>query len=117
MIRTPKSPKKGLTLIKAISKFYWKSITFLGILALFITILTMTAPVLTHLIINFVKISPQNRNWNEGIYIVLGIFFTNLGKAILQSHLFYRFAVFGFNLSNTLSLLIYEKSLKYPSLC
>lgn len=40
-----------------------------------------------------------------------------LGKAVLQSHLYYQFAVFGFNLSNTLSLLIYEKSLKYPALC
>jgi hypothetical protein len=35
----------------------------------------------------------------------------------MQSHLYYRFAVFGFNLSNTLSLMLYQKSLNYPSLC
>lgn len=37
-----------------------------------------------------------------------------LAKAITQSHLYFKFAVFGFNLSNTLSLLIYAKALKYP---
>jgi ATP-binding cassette subfamily C (CFTR/MRP) protein 1 len=48
---------------------------------------------------------------------VVGITLITLGKAILQSHLYYKFAVFGFNLSNTLSLLIYAKSLKYAALC
>jgi hypothetical protein len=48
---------------------------------------------------------------------MIGIVLITLGKAIMQSHLYYQFAVFGFNLSNTLSLLIYEKSLKYPALC
>lgn len=48
---------------------------------------------------------------------MIGIVLITLGKAIMQSHLYYHFAVFGFNLSNTLSLLIYEKSLKYPALC
>jgi hypothetical protein len=48
---------------------------------------------------------------------MIGIVLITLGKAIMQSHLYYQFAVCGFNLSNTLSLLIYEKSLKYPALC
>jgi hypothetical protein len=77
----------------------------------------MTGPVLTHMIITFVKKAPEDRSWDEGIWITVGIVLITLGKAVLQSHLYYQFAVFGFNLSNTLSLLIYEKSLKYPALC
>jgi ABC-type multidrug transport system fused ATPase/permease subunit len=38
-----------------------------------------------------------------------------LAKALTQSHLYFKFAVFGFNLSNTLSLLVYSKALKYPA--
>jgi hypothetical protein len=44
--------------------------------------------------------------------LTAGLAFT---KAIIQSHLYFKFAVFGFNLSNTLSLLIYSKALKYPA--
>ena len=54
---------------------------------------------------------------NEGILLVLGISGISLVKALLQSHLYYKFAVLGFNLSNTLSLIIYDKALKYPALC
>lgn len=38
-------------------------------------------------------------------------------KLIVNSHVFYTFTILGYNLSNSLSLLIYEKSLKHPVLC
>jgi hypothetical protein len=79
----------------------------LAILSLVITVFTMTAPILTHKIITYIKIVPEDRSFDEGIWLVVGITLITLGKAILQSHLYYQFAVFGFNLSNTLSLLIY----------
>jgi hypothetical protein len=79
----------------------------LAILSLVITVFTMTAPILTHRIITYIKIVPEDRSFDEGIWLVVGITLITLGKAILQSHLYYQFAVFGFNLSNTLSLLIY----------
>jgi ABC-type bacteriocin/lantibiotic exporter with double-glycine peptidase domain len=49
--------------------------------------------------------------------LVAGITLLALAKALLQSHLYYRFAVLGFNLSNTLSLLVFAKALRYPALC
>jgi hypothetical protein len=67
----------------------------------------MTAPVLTHRIINYIKQAPEDRSYEEGGWLVGVITMITLGKAILQSHMYYQFAVFGFNLSNTLSLLIY----------
>ena len=38
-----------------------------------------------------------------------------LGKSLIQTHLYYLFAIFGFNISTSLSLLIYNKSLTYLS--
>lgn len=58
MITVQKSEKPGWTLLKAISHSYGKSLALLGMLALVITAFTMTAPVLTHMIIAFVKKSP-----------------------------------------------------------
>lgn len=117
MADIPRSSKKGWTLLKAIAKAYCSSVVFLGLLSLVITIFTMTAPILTHQIITYVKNSPEEREASQGLWLIMGIVAITIGKAIMQSHLYYKFAVFGFNLSNTLSLLIYEKSLKYPALC
>lgn len=103
--------------MKAITKAYKSSFIALSLLSLFITILTMAAPVLTHLIITYIKKPSQERSLNQGIFLVLGISGISLVKALLQSHLYYKFAVLGFNLSNTLSLIIYDKALKYPALC
>lgn len=103
--------------MRAIMKAYRSSFIALSLLSLFITILTMAAPVLTHLIITYIKKPSQERSFDEGILLVLGISAISLVKALLQSHLYYKFAVLGFNLSNTLSLIIYDKALKYPALC
>ena len=103
--------------MKAIFRAYNSSFIALSLLALFITILTMAAPVLTHLIITYIKKPTQERSLEEGIVLVIGISAISLVKALLQSHLYYKFAVLGFNLSNTLSLIIYDKALRYPALC
>lgn len=48
----------GITLLKSILKSYKGSLAILGIVALLITVLTMAAPVLTHLIISYIKQAP-----------------------------------------------------------
>jgi len=105
--QTRRSTRKGFTLLKAIARSYRLQILALAALSLVITVFTMTAPVLTHRIITYIKVVPEDRSFEEGVWLVVGITMITLGKAILQSHLYYQFAVFGFNLSNTLSLLIY----------
>lgn len=44
----------------------------------------------------------------------LALFFINLFIAIAQTFLYYYFAILGFSLSNTLSLMIFNKALKHP---
>lgn len=44
----------------------------------------------------------------------VGIFMLTLLLALDTSYLFFYFGVLGFNLSNTLSLLVYNKALKHP---
>jgi hypothetical protein len=56
--RTKLSPSKGWTLLKAISRSYRFQLVALAGLALLITALTMTAPVLTHRIITYIKQIP-----------------------------------------------------------
>jgi ABC-type bacteriocin/lantibiotic exporter with double-glycine peptidase domain len=112
-----RSSRAGVTLIKAIFKSYKAHFILLGTLALFITTLTMAAPVLTHMIIGYIKLPYEERSLQEGILLVVGITGIALAKALLQSHLYYKFAVLGFNLSNTLSLLVFAKALRYPALC
>jgi ABC-type multidrug transport system fused ATPase/permease subunit len=113
---TSKSSHKGFTLLKVIIKTYKSFLTSIGILALLTTIITMMAPALTHKIISFVKLGEIDRQTSEGAWLVILILVVTLGKAIVQTHLYYQFAVFGFNLSNTISLVLYQKALKYPSL-
>jgi ABC-type bacteriocin/lantibiotic exporter with double-glycine peptidase domain len=115
--RTTRSPRGGLTLMKAIFSSYRGAFVVLGLLALFITVFTMAAPVLTHRIIGYIKQPAEDRSTEEGLLLVGGITLLALAKALLQSHLYYRFAVLGFNLSNTLSLLVFAKALRYPALC
>lgn len=115
--RATRSRREGVTLLKAIMISYRAPLAILGLLALFITIFTMTAPVLTHMIIGYIKKPVEEREAKEGALLVTGITLLALAKALLQSHLYYRFAVLGFNLSNTLSLLVFAKALRYPALC
>ena len=113
---TSKSSHKGFTFLKVIIKTYKSFLASIGILALLTTLITMMAPALTHKIISFVKLDEIDRQASEGAWLIILIIVVTLGKAIVQTHLYYQFAVFGFNLSNTISLVLYQKALKYPSL-
>jgi len=57
-----RSPRKGWTLLKAIAGSYKGQIIALSCLALIITAFTMTAPVLTHKIIGYIKQPIEDRS-------------------------------------------------------
>ena len=44
-------------------------------------------------------------------FVMFGL---NLFMSILQTFMWYFFAILGYNLSNTMSLLIFDKALKHP---
>ena len=72
----------------------------------------MYTPIITHDIINY--ISQGNRTFEISLAFFLGIFFIKFIMCVSQSFLFFYFAILGFNISNTLSLMIYKKSLAHP---
>jgi hypothetical protein len=77
----------------------------------------MYAPVITDQIINYIEEDSSSRELQKGIALFIGVILLTFFKILSQSHVFYKFGIIGFNLSNTLSLLLYEKSLKHPVLC
>lgn len=78
----------------------------------------MYAPIITDQIITYIEDAPSNeRSTSQGLSLFVGVLLLTLFKMIAQSHVYYNFGILGYNLSNTLSLLLYEKSLKHPVLC
>lgn len=74
--------------------------------------LQMYSPILSHDVIDY--ISQDNKTTATSLVYFGSIFMVTLLMALDTSYLFFYFGVLGFNLSNTLSLLVYNKALKYP---
>lgn len=72
----------------------------------------MYSPILSHDIIGY--ISKGQKSIGMSLLYFFAIFMITLLMALDTSYLFYYFGVLGFNLSNTLSLLVYNKALKHP---
>jgi hypothetical protein len=76
--------------------------------------LQMYSPILSHDVIKY--IAEGEKTAGTSILYFFSIFAVTLFMALDTSYLFFSFGVLGFNLSNTLSLLIYNKALKHPLL-
>lgn len=72
----------------------------------------MYGPILSHSVIEY--IDSGDKEFTTALRYFLTIFAINLFTTIAQTFLFYYFGVLGFNLSNTLSLLVFNKALKHP---
>ena len=73
----------------------------------------MIQPILLNEIMEYIG---GDKTWLESGLYFLSILAVRLVLGICLSHFYYRMGVFGFKLSNTLSLLIYSKALKQPLL-
>jgi ATP-binding cassette subfamily C (CFTR/MRP) protein 1 len=104
-------------LAKSITKAYSKEFIMICIQTFLFVGFTMYGPIITDQIIGYIEEGSANREMTKGIGLFIGVFFLAFFKLLSQSHVFYNFAIIGFNLSNTLSVLLYEKSLKHPVLC
>lgn len=80
--------------------------------SIMITSLQMYQPILSHDLIDY--IGKAEHSLKTGLIYFFAIFSISLLLAISQTFLWYYFGVLGFNLSNTLSLLIFQKALKHP---
>lgn len=72
----------------------------------------MYMPILSHDVIDY--IAEGDRTVGKGLAYFFAIFGIALFLSITQTFFFYYFGILGYNLSNTFSLLIYNKALKHP---
>lgn len=106
-----------MILAKCIGKAYLKDFILIFVQTLFFVGFSMYSPVITDQIIGFIEEGSTKREVGKGVGLFIGVFMLAFFKLIAQSHVFYNFGILGYNLSNTLSLLLYQKSLRHPVLC
>lgn len=75
----------------------------------------MLLPNITKLVINYVE--GENKEVQMGIILLGSILLLKFVQNLAETHLFFDFTVLGYNVSNGLSLCIFNKALKYPTLC
>ena len=72
-------------------------------------------PILTSKIISY--IASNNKTLSMGIFYTSIVLLVKFVENLALSSLFYRMGLLGFNLSNNISLCIFNKALKFPTLC
>lgn len=79
-----------------------------------VVILFMASPVLTALNIDY--LTNHRDNLNHGIFLFILTIIVTLSHRILFSQYLYRFMNLGIRLSNIVTMIVYNKSLKYSPL-
>ena len=76
--------------------------------------LSMYLPILNHDVIDY--IGSKHRQLSQGLQYFFGVFVLKIVITLSKTFLTYYQSVFGFNLSNALGMVIYDKALRYPLL-
>ena len=82
---------------------------------MFFVAFTMFQPILMNNIMSYIR--NEDKNTTQSIIYYVAIFLVTSTSSTLITHMFYHFAVLGFNVSNNLSSLLFKKALKHPILC
>ena len=106
-----KSKREGWTLIKALFKLHFKEWMLLWLAILVVDILFMSFPLLTAVNIDY--LDNHRDNVTRGILLFLLTFFISVTHRIIFSQYFFRFMNLGIRLSNVVTMIVYNKSLKY----
>lgn len=107
--------REGMKLTKAIAKSS-KSYALPLFIGYFLTMVSnLCLPIVTNKVISY--IDTGNTTISLSLMYVGLIFLVKFVKNVALSNLCYRMAVFGFNLSNNLGICIFNKALKFPTLC
>lgn len=75
----------------------------------------MLLPNITKMVIHYVQ--SDEKSVQTGIFFLVGIVLLKFTQNLAQSHMFYHFTLFGYNVNNGLSLCVFNKALRYPTLC
>lgn len=77
--------------------------------------MVMALPNLTKLAIGYIE--SDNKQISTGLLLLFSVLFLKFTQNLVESHLFMHFTLFGYNVSNSLSLCVFGKALRYPTLC
>jgi len=106
-----KSNSEGWTLIRALFRLHLKEWIFLLISIIFTVTLFLSFPVLTALNVDYME--NYRDNVTRGILLFLLTFAVSVAHRIIFSQYFYRFMNLGIRLSSVVTMIIYNKALKY----
>jgi ABC-type multidrug transport system fused ATPase/permease subunit len=111
---TKKHPTEGFTLAKAMVKSYYCSFLMVMVFLGIYVGIQSAAPFVTALMIRYIS-HKADYEAHYGILLFAGILLMQIVKSICDTNMGYRMGKVGVNLTNGLTLLIFSKSLKYPS--
>lgn len=114
-IASQTSGSPGMKLIKSMFSSYSRSIRIVLFTGAISTAISMLLPNITKLVINYVE--SADKSLSEGGKLIAVILCLKFIQNMAEAHLFYHFALLGYNISNNLSLCVFNKALKYPTLC
>lgn len=104
-----------MRVLKSLARCYRKSITLIAFTASVSTAVSMLLPTLTGMVINYVE--KGEKELKTGLIFIALILALKFCQNLAETHLLYHFTVLGYNSCNSLSLCIYNKASKYPTLC
>jgi hypothetical protein len=111
---TPKSKTEGFTLIKALFKTFRREWFYLSIILVLMEITVVSTPVLTALSISY--ITHDQGETGYAVLLFLATFGVMTLSRMFSTHFTYRMGNIGISMSNTVTMMIFNKSLKYSEL-
>jgi ABC-type bacteriocin/lantibiotic exporter with double-glycine peptidase domain len=113
--RKEKKNSEGMSLLKAMFAAT-KHLTIPIMITAFIAVgISMSIPYVTQIIIAY--ISSGKKELSKGIMYISGILVLKFVQNVAESRMYYNLSIIGYNLCNTISVCIFEKASRYPTLC
>lgn len=115
LIRNDSRGSEGFRLVRSMVKAFSGSIWLILLAGAVSTTISMLLPNVTKMVISYVE--GDNKELKMGVLLLASILVLKFIQNLAESHLFYHFTVLGYNVTNGLSLCVFNKALKYPTLC
>jgi ABC-type protease/lipase transport system fused ATPase/permease subunit len=105
----------GMRLVKSMLSANYRTVKIVLLTTFVSKGIYMLLPNITKTVITYIE--SDGKSLYQGAGLVGLILFLKCIQNISDSHMYFNFNMLGFNLSNSVSLCIYDKALKYPTLC
>ncbi|KAL4503360.1 hypothetical protein ABPG72_000966 [Tetrahymena utriculariae] len=106
--------KSNQGLIRSLITTFRRRITISFLISFLDSCVLMSTPYLIKTVIEYS--SEQNQDYRKGIILICAVILSRIILCLLDSHSNYQFNILGFDLTNTVSIALLEKSLRYSLL-